>query len=65
MWMNHDTDVAFHVVENRSAREIGQGMCLPAITPQGSGRRCRGRAGGVATHAGLPPDEEAHDLDPT
>jgi hypothetical protein len=28
MWMNHDTDVAFHVVENRSARQIGRGMFL-------------------------------------
>ena len=39
MWMNRDTDVAFHVVENRSARQIGRGLCLPAITPQRSGRR--------------------------
>ena len=27
MWMNHDTDVAFHVVENRSARQVGRGVC--------------------------------------
>jgi hypothetical protein len=28
MCMSHDTDVALHVVENRSARQIGRGMFL-------------------------------------
>ena len=37
--LDHDTDVAFHVVENRAAREIGQGVCLSAIAPQRPGRR--------------------------